>query len=112
MTTRAKQLIGGTFLTTVQSSYYTAPASTTAVLQRATLSNISGNTVTATVWLVPAGGTVGNQNQLINARSLIAGETYVSPELGNKVLQAGGQIQALASQGSAINIDVSGVEIT
>lgn len=112
MTVRAKSLIGGTFLTSVAANYYTTPASTTAVIQRATFSNTSGAARTVTVWLVPAGDAVGTQNQIINARSLAAGETYVSPELSGKVLGATGQIQAMCDQSSAVNIDVSGTEVT
>ena len=112
MTTRAKSLVGGTFLTTAAAVYYTAAASTTAVIQRATFSNTSATDVTITVWLVPAGSGIGTHNQLINARSLIAGETYVSPELSGKVLQATGQIQALCSRSSSISMDISGTEVT
>lgn len=112
MTTQAKSLVGGTFLTTAAAVYYTAPTSTTTIIQRATFSNTSGAARTITVWLVPGGSGIGTQNQLINARSLVAGETYVSPELSNKVLAATGQIQAMSDLGSAVNIDVSGIEIT
>lgn len=109
MTTTAKSLVSGSQLTAAADTYYTAPASTKAVIRSATLCNTTAGTVACTVYLVPNGGTAGASNTVISARSIVAGATDNCAELVNKVLEAGGTIQA---QGLNVTLVASGMEIT
>jgi hypothetical protein len=64
-----------------------------------------------TLYLVPSGGSAGATNTIISARTIAAGEDYVSPEAAGQVIETGGTIQALAGSGTSITIIASGVEI-
>lgn len=112
MTVRAAVLVAGSQLTNADAVYYTCPASTTAKIGRAVLSNSSGSAVTVTVNVVRSGGSLLTANQIINARSMFAGETYVSPELAGLVLNPGDTIHALCSANTSVTLFASGVTIT
>ena len=112
MSTTARSLVGGVLLSTTPTVYYTVPASTTTVIKRATFSNTSSSAKTITVNLVPGGSAIATANQIINARSLAAGETYVAPELTNQVLATTGMIYANADASGAVSMTISGVQIT
>lgn len=89
--------------------YYTAPALTTAKIGRAVFSNTTAGVVTITVNI--ATGAAAPANQLIDARALAPGETYVSPELAGAVLPAGYSLRMLASAATSITVMVSGVTV-
>lgn len=112
MTVRAQRLVPGSQLTTAAVAYYTSPTGTTAVIKRAVFSNTTAAPQTITVNVVPAAGAVAAANQVINARTVAPGESYVSPELAGVVLGAGDSLQALSSAGAAITLMVSGIQIT
>jgi len=61
---------------------------------------------------VTAGGTAGNNDLIVKTKTLQASETYTFPELVGHVLRPGGFISTLAGTASAINIRVSGREVT
>jgi hypothetical protein len=60
---------------------------------------------------VPAAGASAPANQIINALSLAAGQTYVSPELAGAVLPPGTMLRALADTGAKVTVMVSGLTI-
>jgi len=111
MARTAKRLVDGSQLTTSAATYYTAPASTTTVIHTIALTNFTGGAVTATVHLVPSGGSASNSNMIMSAQSIAAGATTLVTGATNQVLAAAGTIQALASAGTSISIVASGVEI-
>jgi hypothetical protein len=49
---------------------------------------------------------------IVKAKSLVAGETYIFPELVGHILPSGGFISTIAGTASAINMRVSGREIS
>jgi hypothetical protein len=112
MTVRAYRLIPGSQLTNAAATYFTSPAATTTVVKRALFSNTTATTQTITVNVVTSGGSSSVSNQVINARAVAPGETYVSPELAGVVLGAGDFIQALSSANASITFVASGIEIT
>jgi predicted phage tail protein len=112
MARTAKRLIAGSQLTTSAATYYTAPALTTTVIRKLSLTNTSGGAVTATLYLITSGGTAGATNTIASAKSLAAGETWSCSDAEGQVLEAGGFVQALASAGTSITIIGSGIEIT
>lgn len=112
MATTPKRLVDGSQLTTSAATYYTCPTLTRARIATFAATNTSGGAVTISVHLVPSAGSATDSNIVADEISLAAKETKsISGAIG-QVLEAGGTIQALASANTAINIVVSGYEIT
>ena len=111
MAVSPKRLIAGSQLTNAAATYYTATG-VKARIDALVLSNTTAGAVTATVYLVPSGGSAGASNCILSARSLAAGESYVVPGAIGQWLEAGGTIQALAGANASITIVASGVEST
>lgn len=95
----------------VQTTQFTA-TNVTAVIDKFTATNYSTTAATLSVNLVASGGSSGNDNLIVDARSIQPGETYTFPELTGHVLLSGGFISTLAGTASAINIRASGRQIT
>ena len=112
MSTLNRRIIAGSQLTASAATYYTAPTNTRCVIKRLSLTNTTAGAVTATIYLVPSGGSAGATNTLTSARTLAAGETWDCVSAEGHVLEAGGTVQALASAITSITIIGSGVEIT
>jgi len=66
---------------------------------------------TVTVWLVPAGYAVGNNNMILNTISVPRGETF-SIDTEKFILANGDSVQAQASQNSIITSTVSFVSLS
>lgn len=111
MTVRARRLIDGSQLTTSQVTYYTAPANSRVIIQKLTLTNTTGTARTATVYLVPDGGSPTASNTLLSAVTVAAGYTMDVVEAAGHVLEAEGTIRALADAGTAVTIQASGVVV-
>jgi hypothetical protein len=111
MTVTAKCLVESTQLTASQTTLYTATG-LRAILDKFSATNISGSAATVTVNLVPSGGSAGGTNPIVSAKSLQAGESYGFPELVGHVLNQGGFVSVLAGTASAINLRISGREVT
>lgn len=86
---------------------YTVPINTVVKIGRPVFSNPSAGAVLLTAG-ISTGGALGGLS-LINARSLAAGETYVSPELAGAVLPPGSAIRAFGNV--AIVCTISGITI-
>ena len=108
------QVITATLIAGTATAYYTAPTTIKkAQLKSITITNSEVATAyTVTIYLVPSAGTAAIANMLVNARSIAAGETLHITEAENKVLAAGGMLQALASTASKINIQGTVLEFT
>ncbi len=111
MTTSLKRLVPGSQLTTAAVAYYTADG-VKARIDSIALINTTAGAVTATVHLVPSGGTATTSNCVLSARSIGAGETYIVPGAMGQTIEAGGTLQALASANTSITLVASGVEST
>jgi len=94
-----------------QSTVYTATG-VTAIIDKFTATNYSAAAATISVNLVTGSDTAGNDNLIVKTKTLQAGETYTFPELVGHVLRPSGFISTLAGTASAINIRVSGREVT
>ncbi|MDE2439728.1 MAG: hypothetical protein KGP14_01795 [Betaproteobacteria bacterium] len=113
MTVKLIKIVAATMLTNTSAAYGSSVGTgVTQVVKRAVFSNTSGSSVTITVNIVPQGGAVSTTNQIINARTLQAGESYVSPELAGLELITGDQVYAQASVISAINMTISGIQVS
>lgn len=113
MTVTARNLVPAKLIENTQTTQYTVPSNITAVIiDKFTATNISGSTATISVNLVTGSDTAGNQNLINKNKSLSSSETYTFPELVGQILPTYAFISTLASASSAINIRVSGREVS
>jgi len=113
MTVTAKTLVPAKLVENSQTTQYTVPTNITAVIiDKFTATNVSGSTATISVNLVSALDTPGNQNLINKSKSLSASETYTFPELVGQILTTAAYISTIASASSAINMRVSGREVS
>ena len=111
MTVTVTVLVPAQTANNTQSTVYTATG-VTAIIDKFTATNYSGTAATISVNLVTSGGTASNNDLIVKTKTLQAGETYTFPELVGHVLRPSGFISTLAGTASAINIRVSGREVT
>ena len=111
MTVTVTVLVPAQTANNTQSTVYTATG-VTAIIDKFTATNYSAAAATISVNLVTSGGTAGNNDLIVKTKTLQASETYTFPELVGHVLRPGGFISTLAGTASAINIRVSGREVT
>ena len=111
MTVTVKVLVPAKTAEDAQTTQYTATG-VTAIIDKFTATNYSAAAATISVNLVTAAGSAGNDNLIVKTKTLQASETYTFPELVGHVLAPGGFISTIAGTASAINIRVSGREVT
>jgi hypothetical protein len=111
MTVTVKVLVPAQTASNSQSTVYTATG-VTAIIDKFTATNYSAAAATISVNLLNPSGTAGNDNLIVKTKTLQASETYTFPELVGHVLAVGGIISTIAGTASAINIRVSGREVT
>lgn len=102
--------LGQAAMPTTVGVLYTVPALTRTFVKDIDICNTTANSINATVYLVPSGGTPGASN------ALISGITIYPPALGgifqwtgSQILNAGDTIQTLGSA-AGLTINVSGGE--
>jgi hypothetical protein len=111
MTVTVKVLVPAKTAEDAQTTQYTA-SGVTALIDKFTATNYSGSAATISVNLVTVTTTAGNDNLIVKTKTLQPSETYTFPELVGAALMPGGFISTLAGTASAVNIRVSGREIT
>ena len=111
MTVTVKVLIPAKIVEATQTTQYTATGVTT-IIDKFTATNYSASAATISVNLVTSGGSAGNDNLIVKTKTLQPAETYTFPELVGHVLAPSGFISTIAGTSSAINIRVSGREVT
>lgn len=111
MTVRVKNLVPAKTVENTQTTQYAATG-VTAIIDKFTATNYSGTAATISVNLVTAAGSAGNSNLITKTKTLQASEVYTFPELVGQVLGIGDFISTIAGTASAINIRVSGREVT
>jgi hypothetical protein len=111
MTVTVKVLVPAKYAENAQTTQYTANG-VTAIIDKFTATNISGSAATISVNLVTSAGSAGNTNLITKTKTLQASEVYTFPELVGQVLGSGDFISTIAGTASAINIRVSGREVT
>ncbi len=104
------QLVAPAQLGNADASVYTAPTSSTAKVGRAVFTNTTASAVTITAGIT-TGGALTAATTVISARSVAAGESYVSPELSGAVIPAGSALHAYANAVASITLMVSGLLI-
>jgi hypothetical protein len=111
MTVTVKVLVPAKTVEATQTTQYTATGVTT-IIDKFTATNYSGSAATVSVNLVTVSGSAGNVNLITKTKTLQASEVYTFPELVGQVLNSGDFISTIAGTGSAINMRVSGREVT
>ena len=111
MTVTVNVLVPAKTAENTQTTQYTA-SGVTALIDKFTATNYSGSAATISVNLVTAAGSAGNNNLIVKTKTLQPSETYTFPELVGAALMPSGFISTLAGTASAVNIRVSGREIT
>ena len=111
MTATVKVLVPATTVENTQTTQYTANG-VTAIIDKFTATNYSGAAATISVNFVTVSGSSGNSNLITKTKTLQASEVYTFPELVGQVLGVGDFISTIAGTASAINIRVSGREVT
>lgn len=111
MSVTVKVLIPAKTAETGNTTQYTATG-VNAIIDKFTATNYDTVARTLSVNLVTSGGTAGNDNLAVKAKTLQAGETYTFPEIVGHILAPGGFISTNASAGSAISIRASGREVS
>jgi hypothetical protein len=111
MTVSVKVLVPAKTVENVQTTQYTATG-VTAIIDKFTATNYSATAATISVNLVTAAGSSGNSNLITKTKTLQASEVYTFPELVGQVLGIGDFISTIAGTASAINMRVSGREVT
>lgn len=94
-----------------QTAQYTAVNCKT-LIDKFTVTNTSASNVTLSVNLVANGGSAGDSNLVMKARTILPAETYTCPELVGQSLEAGGFISTIASAATSLTISSTGREIT
>lgn len=111
MTVTVKVLVPAKTAENTQTTQYTA-VGVTAIIDKFTATNYSAAAATISVNLVTATDAAGNSNLIVKTKTLQPSETYTFPELVGHVLALSGFISTIAGTASAINIRVSGREVT
>jgi hypothetical protein len=113
MTVTARNLVPAKLVENTQTTQYIVASNVTAtIIDKFTATNVSGSTATISVNLVTGSDTPGDRNLITKTKSLAASEVYTFPELVGQILPNTAFISTLASAASAINMRVSGREIT
>jgi hypothetical protein len=111
MAVTVKNLVPAKTAENTQSTQYTAQG-VTAIIDKFTATNYSASAASISVSLVSPSGTASDDNLIVKTKTLQASETYTFPELVGHVLPPSGFISTIAGTASAINIRVSGREVT
>ena len=109
----AKNLVPAKFVEDAQTTQYIVSSNITAtIIDKFTATNVSGSSATISVNIVTGSDTAGDQNLITKTKTLQPSEVYTFPELVGQVLGAGDFISTIAGTASAINMRVSGREVT
>jgi hypothetical protein len=111
MTVTVKVLVPAKIVEATQTTQYTATNVTT-IIDKFTATNYSATAATLSVNLVTNADTAGNQNLIVKTKTLQPAETYTFPELVGQVLSPSAFISTIAGTASAINMRVSGREVS
>lgn len=111
MTVTVKNLVPAKTVEASQTNQYTA-LNVTTIIDKFTATNYSATAATISVNLVTVAGSAGDQNLITKTKTLQPSEVYTFPELVGQVLNPGDFISTIAGTASAINMRVSGREVT
>lgn len=106
-----RNLVPGKTVEATQTTQYTS-SNVITIIDKFTATNFSASVATISVNLVTVAGSAGNANLITKTKALQPSEVYTFPELVGQVLNRGDFISTIAGTASAINMRVSGREVT
>ena len=99
------------FCETTTTSQYTATNCKT-VIDKFTITNVSGGNVLFSSYLVPSGGSASNSNLIMQNQTITPGQCYEAFELVGQSLLPGGFIACVSSGASSLVLSATGREFT
>ena len=96
---------------TSDTTVYTCPDNTTAIIKKCTATNDTTTAVTLTAYKVPSEDSVGDDVMILNGKAIGSKDTYECPSLVGKVLDAGDVLSMKASIASQLTVDLDVTEI-
>jgi len=106
-----RSFVAGSALTVSAVTYYTAPSTVVkSIIKEIVLCNTSTNPETVTMYIIPTAGSPGVANTELFAVTLQPNETKIFGR--TRVMNVGDFIQAKASTGALVALNISGVERT
>ena len=111
MTVTVKVLVPAKTVAATQTTQYTANNVTT-IIDKFTATNYSATAASISVNLVTVSFSAGNENLISKTKTLQPAEVYTFPELVGQVLNPGDFISTIAGTATAINMRVSGREVS
>jgi len=96
----------------VNTTLYTCPSNTVAIIKKCSSTNDTTTTQTLTLHIVPYGESVGDEYLRANAKSIASRETYdFASEMNGHILEAGDFINGIAGGAGQLSTQISVVEI-
>jgi hypothetical protein len=89
-----------------------APTNASALVDHAVVCNPTAGAVTLTAHVIDGGGTAADANIIYHEKSIAAGATEVLTALLNLRLEAGDEIEMLASANTSLTVTISGREVS
>ena len=111
MPVRISELVPAQYVSDSQATMLTA-ALTTVIIDKATVTNVSGANVALSINIVAEGDVPSNSNLVLDAVPIIVGDTYTLPEIVGQVLVSGSYLSTLAGAVNALVIRISGREVS
>lgn len=111
MAVTVSNIIPRKYAENTQTTQYTATGAKV-LIDKFTVTNVSGANATISVNLVASGGGPGPSNKVLDTRIVAPQETYACPELVGQSLEDGGFISTLAGTATALVISATGRVIT
>ena len=112
MTVTAKCLLQAKYAEDADTTQIAAPPSTRIIIDKMTVTNVTGSSAQITVNVVAGGGAVDTSNVVLKTLAVAAGDSVSLPQIAGQVLNPGDFISTLASTASALVIRASGREVT
>lgn len=112
MSTTPKVLVEQQYVENATTSKYTSPANGKGTwIDKATFANTDVVSQTITVYIVPSGGSAGNDTKAIPATAILTGAVTSIADLAGKFISPGASIQWVASAASKVNGAINGREV-
>lgn len=105
-------IVEGQYLGTSGGNLYPSPGGTVTRIDKLTVCNSSGSSVTVTFYLVPSGSSIGGSNTTTFQQAISAGSTWNSPNEYGLYLGPGDSLWGLCSAGSAAAVFAAGTQVT
>lgn len=91
---------------------YTTPENRDTVITRITFTNTGTVDRFVNLWLVPNGGSAVDENKILDAVNVAAGETFSAADVEGQVLPAQNTVRGNAETAGTITVIGSGTEVT